>query len=226
MKKFLAVLLIVMMFSTITYGASIEDQDVYYKSEHYLEGPITLGFDDYGYNYQAHIFKGYYVNAYLGGDGYPAYDGDTEQYFIDNEQYFIDNPTKVVTEHWAWAYRDIILTMKWNDAWLANFDKNDDGELDRHDGYDSYIGSGAWLTNHMSYGYDKGKKNNYFVKIVAVPADATLKPDGTWYTAGGEEIGPALWGAFAIIFEIEKYELINREFLNKSHVRSGLGDWY
>jgi hypothetical protein len=39
--------------------------------------------------------------------------------------------------------------MKWNDAWLANVDCDGDGLLDRHYGFGSYIGSGAWLTNHM-----------------------------------------------------------------------------
>jgi hypothetical protein len=42
---------------------------------------------------------------------------------------------------------------------------------------------------------------NYFCKIVAVPADAT-KVGGIWYAANGREIGPDIWGEFAIIQEI------------------------
>jgi hypothetical protein len=91
--------------------------------------------------------------------------------------------------------------MKWNDAWLSNKDCDGDGKLDRYYGYPSYIGSGAWLTNHQS-GEDGGDHWTYFVKIVAAPADAT-KVSGVWYAADGTEIGPAIWGAFAIIQQVE-----------------------
>ncbi len=103
--------------------------------------------------------------------------------------------------------------MKWNDAWLSNKDCDDDGKLDRHHGYASYIGSGAWVTNHMKQTYigddDKQHQWEYFVKIVAVPDDAYYvdtngngKPDDDvelWYTADGTEIGPSIWGQFATI---------------------------
>jgi hypothetical protein len=42
----------------------------------------------------------------------------------------------------------------------------------------------------------------YFVKIVAVPRDAELTEE-VWYTADGTEIGPEIWGSFAIIQEVE-----------------------
>ncbi|MDD5086926.1 MAG: hypothetical protein PHV16_04185 [Candidatus Nanoarchaeia archaeon] len=54
---------------------------------------------------------------------------------------------------WCQPYKDDNLMMKWNDAWLSNKDCDGDGLLDRHYGFDSYIGSGAWLTNHMSGEY-------------------------------------------------------------------------
>ena len=38
----------------------------------------------------------------------------------------------------------------------------------------------------------------YFVKMVAVPEDATLVAD-IWYDADGTEIGPEIWDSFAII---------------------------
>jgi hypothetical protein len=95
--------------------------------------------------------------------------------------------------------------MKWNDAWLSNKDCDGDALLDRHYGYTSYIGSGAWLTNHQKGTYldSKGKKQRwtYFTKIIAVPSDAT-PIGGIWYAADGSEIGPAIWGEFATIQEI------------------------
>lgn len=94
--------------------------------------------------------------------------------------------------------------MKWNDAWLSNKDCDGDGKLDRHYGYPSYIGSGAWETNHQWGSYEEDGETynwNYFTKIVAAPADAYVD-GGIWYTADGTEIGPVLWGEFATIFEV------------------------
>lgn len=99
---------------------------------------------------------------------------------------------------WCQAYKDVNLSMKWNDAWLSSQDCNNDGKLDRHYGLTSYIGSGAWLTNHQSGVNDDGTKWTYFTKIVAAPADAH-KVGGVWYTADDVEIGPAIWGDFATV---------------------------
>ena len=181
-------------------GTRLKDGVLTYSSGHYLAGqPIPVDFDIYGYNYQGHIFEGSYANAYLGRDGFPPYPYEgTEQ---DKADYVLANPT--VVGHWTWPYRDVYLQMKWNDAWLANTDRDGDGKLDRFYGFTSYIGSGAWLTNHQSGGIEEdGTEWTYFVKIVAAPADAEAV-DGTWYAADGTEIGLVIWGAFAIIQEVE-----------------------
>jgi len=106
---------------------------------------------------------------------------------------------------WCQPYANDDLEMKWNDAWLSNSDCDGDGLLDRHYGFASYRGSGAWLTNHQKGVYidGKGKKQRwgYFTKIVAAPADATLS-GGVWHAADGSEIGTAIWGEFATIQEI------------------------
>jgi hypothetical protein len=136
--------------------------------------PIETGYDTWGYNYQAHIFNGTYCDAYRNAD-------------------------------WCQAYASDELEMKWNDAWLSNQDCDKEGLLDRHYGFTSYKGSGAWVTNHQkgTYTEDNGRRQRwtYFVKIVAVPADATLS-GGTWMAADGSEIGPAIWGEFAVVQEI------------------------
>ena len=173
-------------YNTITEG------EVLYSPGHYLEStPIPTGFDAYGYNYQGHLFKGSYANVYLGGAGLPPYDGDDETYLAANPS---------AENHWAWPYRNTQLLMKWNDSWLSNMDRDMDGKLDRHYGFSSYIGSGAWETNHM-WGGEGKDKYTYFTKIVAVPADA-VKSLGFWYTAEGTEIGPDIWGQFATIQEV------------------------
>jgi len=177
---------------------------------------IQTGYDEWGYNYQAHLFNGMYCDSYRDAD-------------------------------WCQIYKDVQLSMKWNDAWLSNMDcgtdglpeEGPDGKLDRYYGYDSYIGSGAWLTNHQSGEYvEDGKtcKWNYFVKIVAVPADAYVvtypapDPDDDdvkiWYTADGTEIGEVIWGAFAIIQQVENDSCAGIHGVQYlSPTRPGLGNW-
>jgi len=115
----------------------IQDGVLTYSVGHYLDGePLCVGFDPYGYNYQGHMFDGSYANAYLGGAGLPPYEGDDEAYLAENPD---------AENHWTWPYRNDRLMMKWNDAWLSNMDRDGDGKLDRYYGFESYIGSGAWL---------------------------------------------------------------------------------
>jgi hypothetical protein len=158
---------------------------------------IEVGFDDWGYNYQARLFNGKYCDAYRDAA-------------------------------WCQPYKEDNLAMKWNDAWLSNKDCDGDGSLDRHYGFDSYIGSGAWLTNHQSGKYEEnGKicKWNYFTKIVAAPADATLTDD-VWYNADGVEIGPVIWGEFAIIQEVSNDTCTGDHgiyYLSPDH--AGFGGW-
>lgn len=159
---------------------------------------LTTGFNEWGYNYQGHLFNGTYCDAYHDAA-------------------------------WCQPYKDDQLMMKWNDAWLANVDCDNDGLLDRHYGFDSYIGSGAWLTNHQSGEYEGENGEscswNYFVKIVAVPADANLD-SGLWYNAEGTEIGAEIWGSFAIIQEVSNDTCTgDHGLLYSSPDHNGLGGW-
>lgn len=158
---------------------------------------IETGYDEWGYNYQAHLFNGGYCDAYRDAA-------------------------------WCQPYKEDQLSMKWNDAWLSNMDCEGDGLLDRHYDYDSYIGSGAWLTNHQSGEYVEDGKTcrwNYFVKIVAAPADAYVL-DGNWYTADDTVIGPVIWGAFAVIQEVYNDPCDGSHgLLYMSPTRPGLGNW-
>jgi hypothetical protein len=135
--------------------------------------PIVMGYDEWGYNYQAHLFNGTYCDAYRGAE-------------------------------WCKAWEDIHLVMKWNDAWLSNKDCDGDGSLDRHYGFDSYKGSEAWHTNHMWGEYELDGtlcQWDSFAKIAAVPVGAVLE-GGIWFTEDGTEIGPRIWGEFAVIHNV------------------------
>lgn len=158
---------------------------------------ITTGFDEWGYNYQAHLFVGGYCDAYRDAD-------------------------------WCQPYKEVQVVMKWNDAWLSNKDCDGDGKLDRHYGYPTYIGSGAWETNHQweNYPGEEDMPNwNYFTKIVAAPADAVLT-SGVWYTPEGVEIGPSIWNEFATILEIyNDQDTGDHGVLYKSPLGPGFGQF-
>lgn len=196
--------------------ATIQSGTIVYQSGLLAGTPIPVGFDAWGYNYQAHMFLGSYFNAYARGDGFPAYQGD-------DDAYLVANPT--VVSHWAWPYRSITLEMKWNDAWLSNKDCDGDGALDRHYGFAAYAGSGAWLTNHQS-DVEDGVHWTDFVKIVALPTSATLGADGNWYATDGSQYGPdPQWGdKFAIIQEVYNDPAVAAHgVLSKSAVNPGFG---
>jgi hypothetical protein len=148
---------------------------------------ITTGYDEFGYNYQAHLFNGRYCDydRVIGGD-----------------------------------YCDVNLVMKWNDAWLSNKDCDGDGELDRHYGFDSYIGSGAWCTNHQSGTYtgDDGKEHKWtwLAKIVAKP---TANYDCAAH--GGMQI----WGDFCEIQSVYNDPYAGYHGLEFKATRPGLGNW-
>ncbi len=163
---------------------------------------IDSRYDSWGYNYQAHVFNGKYCDSYRDAA-------------------------------WCQPYKDVDLQMKWNDAWMSNKDCDDDDSLDRHYGYDSYIGSGAWLTNHQKGTYQYVSSNGklktahwfYFVKIVAVPDDAYLEGD-VWHDAEGVEIGPSIWGSFAIIESVYNDPVYGATGLEyHSPLNSGLGSY-
>ncbi len=157
---------------------------------------LTVGYDQWGYNYQAHMFKGRYCDSDRVAGG---------------------------------ASCDVNLIMKWNDAWISNTDCDGDLKLDRQGGFPTYIGSGAWLTNHMwgEYDGDDGKvcKWEYFTKIIAAPEDAE-NVGGIWFAADGTEIGPVIWGSFATIQSVYNDPCGGAggiEYLSPDH--AGFGGW-
>jgi hypothetical protein len=133
--------------------------------------------------------------VYLGADGFPPYEGD-------DDAYLSANPSVVNKEYWK--FRRDHVSMKWNDAWTSNKDCDNDGLLDRHHRHASYVGSGAWLTNHQSGSYnqagDRVQHWTYFLKIVALPTGAVCST--TVCTLDGKEFGVPIWGQFAVVQEI------------------------
>jgi hypothetical protein len=102
--------------------------------------PVTLGYDEFGYNYQSRMFNGTYDSSDRNIDG--TYWGDTGDYVDDH------------------------LMMKWSSDWLSNKDCDGDNKLDRGSA-EPYGTSQGWLTNHVVSVGDEAH-TSYFVKIVWV----------------------------------------------------------
>jgi hypothetical protein len=201
MKKFILAFLFLLLIIPTAFAKSEKASDYSNKSCTTIQSGellasdnsvITTGFDEFGYNYQGKMFSGRYC------DSDRVIGGD---------------------------YCDVHLDMKWNDAWLSNKDCSGDLKLDRYYGFDSYRDSGAWLTNHQSGEYEvDGEvcKWNYFVKIVAVPTDAT-EEGGIWFTTEGDEIGPVIWNSFAITQKVENDACADLHGLQYKSDLNGLG---
>lgn len=208
MKRFALLAIVLALLATVSVaspvmaggksGTRIQDGVLRYPSG-YLAGQLMkVGYDVYGTDFQAHAFCGYYANIVFWHWGLPPYDGNDEAYLAANPG--VAQNSYLMT--YVWPYRHDLLVIKWNDAWLSNMDGNGDGLLDGWYLGPDHMGTGAWQTTHIKGSYigDDGKKHNweYLEKLVAVPQDA-VKIDGTWYTADGTEIGPSVFGSFAIV---------------------------
>jgi len=173
--------------TTIQDGTLVDSNDV----------PLVLGYDQYGYNYQAHMFNGRYCDTdrVIGG----AY----------------------CDVNLVMKWRDTWLSNK-----DCNGDgKLDRGYKCDPENATSSACEGAWLTNHQ-WGFDEdGNKWTYFVKIVAVPTDA-YKDGGYWYTADGTKIGSVIWGAYARILQVSNDKAAGEHgVLYKSPASPGFGTY-
>lgn len=93
------------------------------------------------------------------------------------------------------------------------------------DGTDHALGSWSTSEGVATVTYESCEWSD-FVKIIAVPSTSVLDGDN-WTTPEGVEIGPEIWGDFAIIQEVssdscgEYPDLMNY----RSELRAGLGNW-
>ena len=212
MKKFAFVALtLVLLFGAVSVMAkgdkakgpkkectTIQDQVLTYSNNPEI---IPLGFDKWGYNYQGHMFNGFYANYTRPSD--PVEDDD--------------------------MWLKMKWSDEWLSNKDCNGDgKLDRGYSCDPVNASSSGCPGAWLTNHIRGEYEQDGETckwNYFTKIVAAPADA-YKEGGIWYTADGTEIGPVIWGAYATIMEVSNDPCAGEHGLQfKSPVRAGLGNW-
>jgi len=128
--------------------------------------PITTGYDQFGYNYQAHMFNGTYDSVDRNLDG--TYWGQTD-YYVDDH-----------------------LIMKWSDSWLANVDCNNDHKLDRGlvNGVVGGVSKG-WETNHVEGDYDSDGNGTQDAQYVDFAKIVWVGPGGSLW--GQYEIIEEVW---------------------------------
>lgn len=139
--------------------------------------PLTLGFDQWGYNYQAHMFNGLVENYSRPAD--PVTEG---------------------TENLVMKWSD-----DWLANVDCNQDGKLDRGLDPKTGLSTGTSLG-WTTNHFEGDYlgNDGEYHHYtyFVKIVYVGPAPTPDPWGGDVSVGGKRI----WGVYAIVEELQNDE--------------------
>lgn len=154
---------------------------IVYPDGHYLEGqsvPSTT--DAYGYRYwngKFGGFIGYFVNTELGFAGFPPYTGDYAAYIAANPGASIFGDPNDFDSFWS--LKDLTLSIRWNDAYRSHTDCDGDGWFDRHWGYPTYQGSGAWYMNWVD-GYYAYLLWDTYSKVESVPSNAVLV-NGLWF---------------------------------------------
>uniref|UniRef100_UPI003217F45B hypothetical protein n=1 Tax=uncultured Draconibacterium sp. TaxID=1573823 RepID=UPI003217F45B len=142
------------------------------------------GFDEYGYNWNAHHFSGSFYNAIVGDNLYAfAQWSHTTPYRGMDDDITPADPGDMMYDLWqlAWYLRHVNLVMHWNDALISK-----EGVYPAD--LDEWIGSDAWITFHFSGVDENGKRWSQFQKMVAANNGDELI-DGIWYNNEGEEIG-------------------------------------
>jgi len=189
MKKLISILSLFALIFTIsncTTEDTISENDTL-KSEKISDFNKNKGFDQWGYNWNAHQFNGYLINAWFGDELYPdapwykkepPYNGDWEGYA---EEY-----PEVLTYPFYY-YGNMTMVSHWNESSITK-----DGVYN-----DQILDSDAWITFH--YRVDEGEnKWSQFQKYVAAKSSYTLEVYyedangpvyGEWFSEDGEPVG-------------------------------------
>lgn len=179
MKKLVLLVPLIALAFTLTYCSTednSEDESIVLNAER------QSGYDDWGFNFQAHNFNSYLVNAMIGDPafaGMPHYRQPGLVYHGEG-QVFWDN---LVAEYPYFndmmlpGLLDCKMEMKWNDALL-----------DTNGIYPpTWNDTGAWII--FKYKMNSGDERwTHVRKLVSISTGDELI-DGFWYNSEGQEIG-------------------------------------
>jgi len=193
------------LFIAVLFTACEKEEAELYENDLVKSGKDKLtGFDEWGFNWNAHEFHGYTVNMLLGDHafiGWPhykqeLYDGQGMEFWdYLVETYYMD------LGGYEWHYfpdlmpgdlLDSRLVCKWNDALISK-----DGEYPLA----GWMDTDAWIVFDYSGEVD-GKQWKAMRKLVAAKSTDELV-DGVWYNEDGEEIGlDALFWSDLIVIQV------------------------
>jgi hypothetical protein len=163
---------------------------------------VKLGYDKWGYNYQAHMFNGKLCDAFH-NDEWCQELKDIDLVMKWNDALWSNKDCDkdfILDHHFGYAsYRG---SGAWQSEHYSGVYENEEG------------GTCKWTQ---------------FDKVIAVPSDAVLI-GGIWYALDGTEIGleagpPEIWGEFAIIQIVYNDPCAGYNGLAYKGVRPGLGNW-
>ncbi len=146
------------------------------------------GFDQWGYNWNAHQFNGYLINAMFGDNidesvewyhKEPAFDGDLAAYAEAHPE---------VLNYPFWAYEDMTLVMHWNESCISK------------EGVYQYpiLDSDAWITFHYRMGEGENRWSQFQKFIAASSSDVLVvyfydeggnPVYGQWFSVEGDYLG-------------------------------------
>ena len=201
MKNFilLSATFVLFLFFTSCNTEALDETNSLLTSENSktTKSKSNAGYDAWGFNFKAHNFKSYLINAMLGD---PAFEGMPHYrkpgvVYLGEGQVFWDN---LVAEYPYFVnimppgLLDCKMEMKWNDALL-----NSEGVYPP-----TWNDTGAWIMFKYKMNTES-EKWNHIRKFVCISEGDELI-DGIWYNSDGQEIGMEsyYWGDSLIIKQV------------------------
>jgi hypothetical protein len=200
MKKFwVMVCLCVMCLIPAVVSAqclTIQDGNLFTNPNSGASEPVSTGYDQWGYNYQAHMFNGTYCDSKRGTD--PSCTDESELQMKWNDAWLsnkdCDNDGKLDRHFGSDSYLG-------SEAWLTNHQS-------------------GWVADANG----KKRKWTYSCKIIAAPEGAYVA-NGDFYDASDVKLGTAIWGQFIITQEVSNDPSNGAHgILYKAPVGPGLGN--
>ena len=217
MKKFmLFTVIIALLFAFSGCEKNLIDQPIDEMVLKSGKPDKATGFDEWGYNWNAHHFNGILFNAIVGDNLYnDEFFGNWEPYTGNDEAYLESYPLAV---YLPWRYRYVQLVMHWNESLIS-----------KEGVYpfplkENWIDSDAWITFHYSGIDENGKRWAQFQKMKASKFSDYYKA-GNWYNEFHEKIGVYNNWPQLIMIQVVNTGIVPEEFFApyKSPFGGGLG---
>ncbi|MBK3516584.1 hypothetical protein [Carboxylicivirga marina] len=181
MKRFrlsIGLVSIGLLLTTCTQDAEIEPETT--TDTNTILKSVSVGFDEWGFNYRAHLFEGYLINAMFADPVFKYmphykkmnYNGQEDQFWnevMEKYPYFSHiMPGELI---------DCKLMMKWNEDLLSK-----EGQYP-----DTWVDSDAWIV--FKYKLHTMSEQWTHVRRLVARKGSDYLDGGYWYNQEGEEIG-------------------------------------